>query len=325
MLSKDVAIVNGMVRTKDSVKVRDAVRPGLVQVGKTLFWHGREGDVVSVQGDIIILDIDGEKYKVRAGECEAGTTGDSKTKDGEEQTIGNYEGYRLVFKNGFVRALEDGFTKFEVLSSMGNGGWTQADVKKLMNKIDARRSGMNDSYTQEIAKQIEDLTKEYNTKDDWSPEARKKALEARRAHKKAQPVEPTQQRQPAKQEIEMSKHASPTPAKEETVNPANIKPNSDLKRWFNVNTIKKKNIKMVEPAVDDKGDFIPGKTELTTATLYRGILKSGENKGRSYTYLKSYDMGEEKGGLIGDDKWDQIRETMHRDDVEKLGLKSFGR
>jgi hypothetical protein len=166
MLSKDVAIVNGMVRTKDSVKVRDAVRPGLVQVGKTLFWHGREGDVVSVQGDIIILDIDGEKYKVRAGECEAGTTGDSKTKDGEEQTIGNYEGYRLVFKNGFVRALEDGFTKFEVLSSMGNGGWTQADVKKLMNKIDARRSGMNDSYTQEIAKQIEDLTKEYNTKDE---------------------------------------------------------------------------------------------------------------------------------------------------------------
>jgi hypothetical protein len=148
MLSKDVAIVNGMVRTKDSVKVRDAVRPGLVQVGKTLFWHGREGDVVSVQGDIIILDIDGEKYKVRAGECESGTTGDSKTKDGEEQTIGNYEGYRLVFKNGFVRALEDGFTKFEVLSSMGNGGWTQADVKKLMNKIDARRSGMNDSYTQ---------------------------------------------------------------------------------------------------------------------------------------------------------------------------------
>ena len=90
MLSKDVAIVNGMVRTKDSV------RPGLVEVGKTLFWHGREGDVVSVKGDIIILDIDGEKYKIRASECESGTTGDSlKTKDEGDRLKekGNYKGY----------------------------------------------------------------------------------------------------------------------------------------------------------------------------------------------------------------------------------------
>ena len=129
-----------MVRTKDSV------RPGLVEVGKTLFWHGREGDVVSVKGDIIILDIDGEKYKIRASECESGTTGDSlKTKDDyyspTDQTIGNYNGYHIVFNGGFIRALENGFTKIEFPSSMGAGGWSRADVQKMFDKIDARRTG----------------------------------------------------------------------------------------------------------------------------------------------------------------------------------------
>jgi hypothetical protein len=80
LVSKIKEIKNGRVIVKDS-KVRDAVRPGTVEVGKTLFWHGREGDVVSIQGDKIVLDIDGEKYTVKTSECENGTTGDSKIKD----------------------------------------------------------------------------------------------------------------------------------------------------------------------------------------------------------------------------------------------------
>ena len=68
------------------------------------------------------------------------------TKDAEEQTIGNYEGYKSIFKNGFIRAQEDGFTKYEVSSSMGAGGWTQADIKKLMDKIGSReKGGMRDA------------------------------------------------------------------------------------------------------------------------------------------------------------------------------------
>jgi hypothetical protein len=73
---------------------------------------------------------------------------DSKTKDGEDQTIGNYNGYHIVFNGGFIRAQEDGFTKIEFPSSMGAGGWSRADVQKMFDKIDARRSGTNDSYTQ---------------------------------------------------------------------------------------------------------------------------------------------------------------------------------
>lgn len=77
LANKIKEIKNGRVIAKDS-KTKDAVRPGLVEVGKTLFWHGREGDVVSVNGDKIVLDIDGEKYTVKASECSQGTTGDSK-------------------------------------------------------------------------------------------------------------------------------------------------------------------------------------------------------------------------------------------------------
>jgi hypothetical protein len=173
MLSKDVAIVNGMVRTKDS-----ATKDSDVVVAQNTLSHQKVKEASGLfncgylysGSEVTFTDVS-DKQKLLAWIKNNGGNvirfeDTKKTKDGEEQTIGNYEGYRLVFKNGFVRALEDGFTKFEVLSSMGNGGWTQADVKKLMNKIDARRSGMNDSYTQEIAKQIEDLTKEYNTKDE---------------------------------------------------------------------------------------------------------------------------------------------------------------
>ena len=41
-------------------------------------------------------------------------------------------------------------------------------------------------------------TKDSKMKDDWSPEARAKALAVRRAHKKAQPDQPPQRRQPTK-------------------------------------------------------------------------------------------------------------------------------
>lgn len=127
-----------MVRTKDSVKVRDLDTNNPVGHYK--------GFLVFKQKDEKYVGVDSNDFEVKGNNLDdlkrkidryiPIQNKDSKTKDGEEQTIGNYEGYRLVFKNGFVRALEDGFTKFEVLSSMGNGGWTQADVKKLMNKID---------------------------------------------------------------------------------------------------------------------------------------------------------------------------------------------
>lgn len=85
LVSKIKEIKNGRVIMKDN-RIKDAVRPGDIEIGKTLFYHGREGDVVSVRGDKIILNIDGEKYTVNATEVEPGTTGDSKSKDAYDPT-----------------------------------------------------------------------------------------------------------------------------------------------------------------------------------------------------------------------------------------------
>jgi hypothetical protein len=128
MLTKDVTIKNGMVRTKDD--------------------EG-DGTVVHNDGNYHVEQGPGPFFYVFKGSEEIDMCStleiakkviseDKGTKDAEEQTIGNYNGYKMVFTGGFLRAQEDGFTKFEVLSSMGAGGWTQADVKKLMDKIDSR-------------------------------------------------------------------------------------------------------------------------------------------------------------------------------------------
>lgn len=91
---------------------------------------------------------------------------DSKTKDGEDQLIGNYNGYRIVFNGGFIKAQEDGFTKFEIPSSMGAGGWSQADVQKIFSKIDERRN--SDSKTKDSLenKIVHHYSAGYKTKDE---------------------------------------------------------------------------------------------------------------------------------------------------------------
>ena len=118
MLSNEITVKNGMVRRKTV----DAVRPGLVEVGKTLFYHGREGVVVSVRGSRIVLDIDGEEYIVDAEDCESGTTGDSmsKTMDIEgERTLSHYKGYMISTNGNKFQATNtarqiDAFSKEEL-------------------------------------------------------------------------------------------------------------------------------------------------------------------------------------------------------------------
>lgn len=124
MLSRDVVIVNGMVRTKDSLKTKDE----------------NPAPIFSEQG-----------YKI------------NKQPSGVF-TVESPKYPTMTFNN-----LED----------------ANKALTYQMKKDGVYGVGQRDS----------------KTKDDWSPEARKKALEARRAHKKSQPDQPTQQRQPAKQYV----------------------------------------------------------------------------------------------------------------------------
>ena len=165
MLSNNTTVINGMVRTKDSIGMKDGPNDVIdsrtkdVENGYIAFYKGKKMEVyadTSYHAQQKAAQAFGAKksYEVtvvlaeKNGEQVVHKPMDSKTKDDyyspTDQTIGNYNGYHIVFNGGFIRAQEDGFTKIEFPSSMGAGGWSRADVQKMFDKIDARRSGMND-------------------------------------------------------------------------------------------------------------------------------------------------------------------------------------
>lgn len=136
LVSKIKAIKNGRVIMKD------AVRPGTVEVGKTLFWHGREGDVVSVNGNKIVLDIDGEKYTVNAADCENGTTGDSKTKDESlDETI-----RKMAREKADVPLNDDGTIRTPQQAQLAYEQWYKIIKSRYKNDSRYADSKTNDSY-----------------------------------------------------------------------------------------------------------------------------------------------------------------------------------
>lgn len=141
---KDVR--NGRVITKDVIS-RDFVRPGLVEIGKTLFYHGREGDVISVSGDNIVLDIDGEIYKVKASECSAGTTGDSKTKDKGVFSPGQpvYWTYGWKIRNAVI-VKKISSDRYDI---KWNNGIFEVNVDDLFDDKEAAKKYIGDSKTKD--------------------------------------------------------------------------------------------------------------------------------------------------------------------------------
>lgn len=88
--------------------------------------------------------------------------------------------------NGMVRTKD----------SVRDTDYSQYSDEALQQLLDTMPPGAPKYVIDEIKKEIERRDKK--TKDAWSPEARAKALEARRAHKKAQPDQLPQRRQPTK-------------------------------------------------------------------------------------------------------------------------------
>jgi hypothetical protein len=158
-------------------KTTDSVTPYMVEVGKTLFYHGREGDVVSINGNKVVLDIDGEKYNVYLSECNPGTTGDSKTNKVE-----------IVETNGLWEVRMDG--KLVVSATTKEGAIKEAKKFGLMDwndfktkdrnivNINKERRNLEDAYAQALRDGDKGLAKQYSIR---LEELRKEAIEAENA------------------------------------------------------------------------------------------------------------------------------------------------
>ena len=176
MLSRDVVIVNGMVRTKDSIRTKDAeFTPIFSEQGyKINKWPSG------------VFTVETPKYPVITFH---------NLEDANKALT-----YQMKKDGVYGVGQRDSKTNYKIL----NEGSSPDNAKYWIVEEGTRKKVAGPYSDIEVAEK--ELKKSWNnedskTKDDWSPEARKKALEARRAHKKSQPDQPTQQRQPAKQYV----------------------------------------------------------------------------------------------------------------------------
>lgn len=233
-------------------------------------------------------------------------------------------------RSGLKRKMKDGASNYTFLQSMAEKflgrrltikEMAQAETTNLTDYDSAKKyfeemkGNSKDTYTKGSADR---KTKAGKSKDAWTPEARQKALEARRAHMKGKQEASKSQGSVGKEE---NKHISPHAAEEKMVDPKNIRPKSILRDWYKLSTLKKKFIQVVQPHIDETGELVPGKTETTTASIYYGELKSGKNKGKKYAYLSS-EGRRSMAGFIGDDNWNGITKSMNEEDLYKIGLKT---
>jgi len=77
------------------------------------------------------------------------------------------------------------------------------------------------------------------------------------------------------------------------------------------------------PAVDEKGDKIPGKEDSFSASIFFGELRKGSNKGKTGVLFSSGDAGVYLSGLLSKENFNKIGKTVRIENLYKMGLSSL--